>query len=192
MAAPTLSSSKRETINQLKAKLQDAWLRGKEQRIEVGKLLLELRSRAKHGEWGNLLAEFGIPASTAADYMVEASRQIHGIRVFDHGEIKDAEAEAMGQAVSAATAQVNGDTPPEPPAAPAVASLEPAEPELDLHTRVKGPVLFCTAEQKDAYKAAKRENKDRVYEIFYNAFLEAIGEPQDVRAEEVRDEALAA
>jgi hypothetical protein len=44
--------------------------------------------------------------------------------------------------------------------------------QLDYHVRVKGPVLFCTSEQKDAYKVAKRESKDRVYEIFYNAFLE--------------------
>ena len=177
--------AKADTINELKAKLKDAWLRGKAQRIEIGTLLIELRTQAEHGEWGKLLAELGIPASTATDYMVEASRQIHGIRVFDKGEIKDAEAEEMQQAVEAAAAEVNGDTPPEPPpAAPAQSSVTP---ELDDHNRVKGPVLFCTSDQKDAYKAAKCENKDRVYEIFYNAFLEVIGEQ-----EEVRDEALAA
>jgi hypothetical protein len=181
-----------EKINELKAKLKDAWLRGKEQRIEVGKLLLELRAQAEHGEWGKLLAELGIPASTASDYMVEASRQIHGIRVFDHGDVKDAEAEEMGQAVSAANAAVNGDTPLEPPPAAPSVQPQPPTPELDLHSRVKGPVLFCTLEQKDAYKAAKRESKDRVYEIFYNAFLEVIGEQQDARQQEVGDEALAA
>jgi hypothetical protein len=179
---------KQDTINQLKAKLKDAWLRGKSQRIEIGTLLIELRSQAAHGEWGKLLAELGIPASTATDYMVEASRQIHGIRVFDKGEIKDVEAEQMQQAVDEAAAEVSGGTPPEPaavtPIAPAQSSVSP---ELTDHNRVNGPVLFCTADQKDAYKAAKRENKDRVYEIFYNAFLEVIGEQ-----EEVRDEALAA
>lgn len=179
--------AKADTINELKAKLKDAWLRGKAQRIEIGTLLIELRTQAEHGEWGKLLAELGIPASTATDYMVEASRQIHGIRVFDKGEIKDAEAEEMQHAVEAATAEVNGDTPPEPPPATAMATPQPPAPELDYHARVKGPVLFCTSEQKDAYQEAKRENKDRVYEIFYNAFLEAIGEQ-----EEVRDEALAA
>jgi len=183
--------SKQDTLNQLKAKLKDAWLRGKAQRIEIGSLLLDLRQQAEHGEWGKLLAELGIPPSTAADYMVEASRQIHGIRVFDHGEIKDTEAEEMQQAVDAAAAEVSCTTPPEPPATPAPIPAPP-EPELDLHTRVKGPVMFCTPEQKDAYKTAKRENKERVYEIFYNAFLEVIGEQPDVRQEEVRDEALAA
>ncbi len=184
--------AKADTINQLKAKLKDAWLRGKAQRIEIGTLLLELRAQAKHGEWGKLLAEVGIPAGTATDYMVEASRQIHGIRVFDEGEIKDAEAEEMQHAVEAAAAEVSGDTPPEPPPATAMASPQPPAPELDYHARVKGPVLYCTAEQKDAYKAAKRENKDRVYEIFYNAFLDVIGEQQEVRPEEAFDEALAA
>lgn len=189
--------AKRDIINQLKAKLKDAWLRGKAQRVEIGTLLIELRSQAEHGEWGKLLAELGIPASTAADYMVEASRQIHGIRVFDKGEITDPEAEEMQHAVEAAAAEVNGDTPPEPPPAAAMPSPQPSVLELDYHIRVKGPVLLCTAEQKDAYKAAKRENKDRVYEIFYNAFLEVIGEQEQVREEEVpqeevRDEALAA
>src|SRR5258708_6745230 len=80
-------ATKAETIKQLKAKLKDAWLRGKEQRIEIGTLLLELRQQAEHGEWGKVLAELGIPASTAADYMMEASRQIHGIRVFENGEL---------------------------------------------------------------------------------------------------------
>jgi hypothetical protein len=183
--------SKQLTINQLKAKLQDAWSRGKAHRIEIGTLLLALRNKAKHGEWGKLLAELGIPATTASDYMTEASREIHGIRVFDHGEYKDAEAEEMQQAVNAAAAEVDDATPPEPRATPAPTPAPP-QPELDLHTRVKGPVLFCTSAQKDAYKTAKRENKERVYEIFYNAFLEVIGEQQDVRQEEVRDEALAA
>src|SRR6266849_5170741 len=167
MATPN-PSSKQDTLNQLKAKLKDAWLRGKAQRIEIGSLLLDLRQQAEHGEWGKLLAELGIPATTASDYMVEASRQIHGIRVFDHGEIKDTEAEEMQKAVDAAAAEVNGDTSLEPPATPAPTAAPP-EPELDFHTRVKGPVLFCTAEQKAAYKPAKGENKERVYEIFYNA-----------------------
>jgi len=71
-----------DTVSELKTKLKDAWLRGAAQRIEIGTLLLALRSKAKHGTWGDLLADVGIPASTAADYMTEASRQIHGIREF--------------------------------------------------------------------------------------------------------------
>jgi len=168
------------TIDQLKDKLKEAWLRGKAQRIEIGTLLLELRAQAEHGDWGSLLAEVGIPASTARDYMTEASREIHGFRVFENGRLtfKDAEAEEMQEAVNVATAEV-ADAPPELRPAPA--------PGLDFHARVKGPVLYCTADQKDAYEAAKRESKDRVYEIFHNALLEVIGEQ-----EEVRDEAVAA
>ncbi len=182
-------ATKTETIEKLKEKLKDAWLRGKEQRIEIGTLLLELRKQAQHGDWGKWLAELGMPATTAADYMVEASRQIHGIRVF--GAKPDPEAEEMEQAVDQAAAQVKGNsTPPEPTLPPTIPIAQPqrVKPELDMHNRVKGPVLICTAEQKDAYKEAKKENKDRVYEIFYNAFLEVIG----VQQEEVANETLAA
>ena len=121
-------ATKQETLKQLKVKLKDAWLRGKEQRIEIGTLLLDLRVQAEHGEWGTFLAELSIPATTASDYMVEASRQIHGIRVFDKGEIKDVEAEQMQQAVDAAAAQVKGDNPPDPPSPIAVLSPTPPKP----------------------------------------------------------------
>jgi hypothetical protein len=182
---------KKDVITQLKAKLKDAWLRGKEQRIEIGTLLLELRKQAEHGDWGKWLAELGMPATTAADYMVEASRHIHGIRVF--GAKPDPEAKEMEQAVNQAAAQVKAEsTPPDPTPPSPIPIARPipklVRPQLDMHNRVKGPVLICTAEQKDAYKEAKKENKDRVYEIFYNAFLEVIGE----RQEEVANETLAA
>lgn len=167
-------ATKNETVNQLKVKLADAWLRGKEQRIEIGTLLLELRAEAEHGDWGNWLKELCIPASTAADYMQEASRQIHGIRVFENNAVRDAEGEEIQQAVAAAIAAVNGEEPPPPKSTPI---------ELPDRLRVKGPVLHVTAEQKDAWKTAKREDKDRVYAIFHKAFLEVIGESEEVSRE---------
>jgi hypothetical protein len=182
--------TKPDAINQLKAKLKEAWLRGKEQRIEIGTLLLELREQAEHGEWGKLLAELGIPASTAADYMVEASRQIHGIRVI--GNVADPDAEAIEKAVNAAMVQVeqvaSGADPvttsaPIEPSAPAPIPIKPKKPkppELDEHVRVSSPVLFCSADQKAAYKAAKKEDKARVYFIFHKALLEVIGEQEEV------------
>jgi hypothetical protein len=174
-----MTMNTQETLAQLKQKLKDAWVRGKEQRIEIGTLLLELRKKAKHGTWGQLLAEVGIPAQTAGDYMVEASRQIHGIRVFENGELTtqpDPEAVEMEQAVNAATALVNGEAPVPP---------QP-KPQLAEHNRVKGPVLFCTAPQKEAYESAKKQNKERVYQLFFNALMEVIGE------QEVANESLAA
>jgi len=176
--------STQDTIHQIKTKLADAWLRGQAQRIEIGTLLLELRAKAEHGDWGKWMAELGIPASTAADYMQEASRQIHGIRVFVNGAVKDDEAAQMQQAVATAAAAVNGDNFPEPPVPP---QPERAVIELSEHVRVSGPVLFCSADQKAAYKAAKKDDPERVRAIFQNALLAVIGEQ-----EEVRDEALAA
>lgn len=161
------------TLAQLKAKLKDAWVRGKEQRIEIGTLLLELRAKARHGTWGPLLAEIGIPATTAGDYMVEASRQIHGIRRFENGEVTtqpDPEALQMETAVGEAKDLVE----------------EKTSPQLTEHNRVKGPVLFCSAAQKEAFEAAKKADKDRVYNIFYDAFMLVIAE------QEVADEAIAA
>src|SRR5258707_1172190 len=133
--------SKQDKIDKIKLKLKDAWLRGKAQRIEVGSLLLELRKEVEHGEWGKLLIELGIPTSTAADYMQEASRQIYGIRKFENGEVKDAEEEQMQLLVAAATAEVNQVAPPIP-----IESKKPPEAkvELDDHNRVKGPALYCT------------------------------------------------
>jgi hypothetical protein len=166
-----------DTVAELKTKLKDAWLRGTAQRIEIGTLLLALRSKAKHGTWGDLLAEVGIPASTAADYMTEASRQIHGIRKFENGDVTvtsvDAETEEIENAVKQAREQLNQS------------KAEP-KPQLQEHNRVKSPVLFCTAAQKEQYQAAKTVDAARVYKIFYAALLQVIGE------EEVADEAIAA
>jgi len=175
---------KKEMIDQLKCKLKDAWLRGKAQRIEIGTLLLELRKEVEHGEWGKVLAELKIPTTTAADYIQEASRQIHGFRKFEGGKVVvDSEAAEMQHAVASAAAEVARDNSPEPPAnhkpAPVI--------ELSEHVRVKGPVLFCSADQKAAFKAAKKENPARVYSIFQKALLESIG-----GQEEVSDETLAA
>jgi len=159
------------TVAQLKVKLKDAWVRGKEQRIEIGTLLLELRAKAKHGTWGPLLAEVGIPATTAGDYMLEASRQIHGIRVFENGEVitqSDPEAAEMETAVEAATVEV---------------TEKQSTPQLEERNRVKGPVLFCSVTQKEAFEAAKKENKDRVYQIFFNALMEVIGGEQEAANE---------
>ncbi|MBZ5645336.1 MAG: hypothetical protein LAO19_21455 [Acidobacteriia bacterium] len=196
------------TIAELKAKLKDAWLRGREQRIEIGTLLLELREHAAHGTWGKLLAEIGIPASTAVDYMIEASRQIHGIRIFGKApapkpidvegqEIEQAvnlamaevEAVGNGNATSPATVLGKGEDPsgnPPPPITGVQAKPKRVEPQLELNNRVKGPVLFCTAAQKEQYEAAKKKDRERVYRLFYNALMEAIAET------EASDEALAA
>lgn len=168
--------AKQDTVNQIKAKLKEAWVRGKEWRIEVGTLLLELRAEAEHGEWGKLLAELGIPNSTAVDHMTEASRHIYGIRKFD-GSAPDPEAVEIEQAVETAAAEVAA-VPTPTPASVIV---------LDEHTKVKGPVLHCTAEQRAAYKAAAKSDKDRVYRIFHAALMEVIGQQ-----EEVCDEAVAA
>jgi hypothetical protein len=180
-------ATQQETITQLKVKLKDAWVRGKEQRIEIGTLLLELRAQAEHGEWGKLLAELGIPATTAADYMVEASRQIHGIRVI--GKVADPDAEAIEKAINAAMAQVEqvaGGSGPEPLAPVPIRKPKEQQVELEDHIKVKGPVLYCNAEQKAAYKRARKSDKDRVYAIFHAALMQVIGE------KEVCDETLAA
>jgi hypothetical protein len=179
--------TKMETIKHLKIKLKDAWLRGREQRIEIGTLLIELRAQAAHGEWGDLLTELGIPASTAADYMVEASRQFHGSRVF--ALQVDPEVSEMEQAVNAANALVKGNANTEEPPPPIpIAQPKPIKPQLEMHNRVRGPVLYCTAEQKEVFQAVKRENKERVYETFYDALMNVICE----KLEEVTNETLAA
>jgi hypothetical protein len=181
--------TKQNTIAELKAKLKDAWLRGRDQRIEIGTLLLELRTQAEHGTWGKLLTEIGIPATTAADYMTEASRAIHGIRGIELQP--DPEARDMEAAVNAATVLVKRDGPSDdsPPPIP-IAQPKPkrVKPQLEQHNRIKGPVLYVTAEQKEAYRTAKKEDQGRVYQIFYGAFLEVVGEPR----EEVASETLAA
>ncbi|MBZ5698676.1 MAG: hypothetical protein LAN18_09035 [Acidobacteriia bacterium] len=181
-------SAKQNTIAELKAKLRDAWLRGKDQRVEIGTLLLALRAQAEHGTWGKLLAEIGIPATTAADYMVEASRQIHGIRVF--GPQPDPEAQEMEEALNAATVLVKGAGPSDDSLSPIpIAQPKPkrAKPQLEQRSRVRGPVLYCTATQKEAYQAAKKEYKERVYQTFYDALMVVIAEQQ----EEAADETLA-
>jgi hypothetical protein len=91
------------------------------------------------------MAELSIPATTAADYKQEASRQIHGIRVFENGAVKDDEAAQMQHAVATAAAEVNGDNPPDPPP-----PSKPAVIELSEQVRVSGPVLFCSADQARA------------------------------------------
>jgi hypothetical protein len=184
----TVNVLRTQKIAELKSKLQVAWIRGKEQRIEIGTLLLQLRVQAEHGEWGILLAELGIPASTASDYMIEADRQFHESRRFDPQP--DAEAKEMEQAVEAATALVNGQRPsddPPPPIPFAQPRVEP-NPQLEMHNRVRGPVLYCTAEQKEVFQAVKRENKERVYEMFYDALMNVICE----KLEEETNETLAA
>jgi hypothetical protein len=175
--------AKSDTINHLKTKLKDAWVRGKEQRIEIGTLLLELRGQAEHGEFGKILAEIGMPATTAADYMVEASRQIHGIRVI--GKPADPDADAIEAAVNKATAEVgqvvSGDYNPVPPSAPVpIKTKKPKLPELAERNRVKSPVLHCTADQKAAYKRIRKADADRVYAIFHAALMQVIGEQEEV------------
>jgi len=186
--------AKNEIVEQLKVKLKDAWVRGKEQRIEIGTLLIELRAQAEHGEWGKLLVELGIPAGTARDYMVEASRQIHGIRVFGKAPDPkpiDVEAEELERAINQAMAQVeevgNGNTPTPISEPKPQANCKQSEVQLAERNKVKGPVLHCTADQKDAYRAARKADYERVYRIFHAALMEVIGEQ-----EEVCDEAVAA
>jgi hypothetical protein len=181
--------SKTQTISNLKTKLAGAWLRGKEQRIEIGKLLLELREHAKHGEWGKWMAELQIPCSTAIDYMTEASREKHGTRRFEGGQVvTDPDEQQMRTLVSEQTALVEADREPEQ-------NRETAEPIiLEDRTRVLGPVLYCSANQREAYKAAKKADVVRVYCIFHKALLEVIdvAEPTDDQTGEVASAILAA
>jgi hypothetical protein len=184
---------KTQTISNLKTKLAAAWLRGKEQRVEIGKLLLELREHAKHGDWGKWMAELNIPCSTANDYMLEAQREIHGIRKFKDGQAAiDSEEQHMQRLVGEHAALVESSRAAE-------SRTEPQHPPvLEDRTKVSGPTLHCTAAQREAYINAKHEDKDRVYYIFHKALLEVIGEiepsPLDsVEAEQgVADAPLAA
>lgn len=56
----------------LKSQVQQAWVRGKEHRLQTGRLLLELRQALSvkgHGTFCQSLAELGIRRSTARDYI---------------------------------------------------------------------------------------------------------------------------
>lgn len=172
------SNDKEQLIGEIKAKLADYWVRGREQRIYIGGLLLELEGYVEHGQWGPTLAELKIPPSTARDYMAEARAEFGPVSV----PAQDQEEEVLQQLVTEHEAEV--------------AATQAKEPiVLEDVTQVLGPVLHCTADQRNAYKAAKREDKHRVYFIFHKALLEVIGEVEPtplVADEEVFDAPLAA
>lgn len=174
-----------ETLEQLKAKLRAVWVRGRQWRLEVGHLLLHLRRLAPYGQWGPMLAELGIKDSTAWDYMAEAFEEITGSRVFPQPtDEDDPEAQQMRLAVTEAQAAV--DTIGRPPRATRSSHRNRHKVELADHVKLRGPVLYCSADQKDRYAEERAANPDRVYRIFHQALMEVIHQ------EEADDEALAA
>lgn len=72
----------RAQVAALKSQVQQAWLCGKEYRLQTGKLLEELRDALSvkgHGTFGATLVELGIKRSTARDY-INLYRESRGLQ----------------------------------------------------------------------------------------------------------------
>src|SRR6185437_15860809 len=72
----------RAQVAALKNQVQQAWLHGKEYRLQTGKLLEDLRDALSvkgHGTFGATLVELGIKRSTARDY-INLYRESRGLQ----------------------------------------------------------------------------------------------------------------
>lgn len=147
------------TLDQLREKFRACWVRGSEWRFEVGELLHQIKEKCEHGEWGTFLDEFGLARSTADDYVR---------RYLDQAEITvprqfnetapDPEAEERKQLIEAEKKKREGK--------------KPAHHSSQLHVRIKD----LEPEQLAMYREAKKENPERVTDIWLQAFLSVIGD----------------
>ena len=171
-----------EAVKDLTARLKKSWQRGKAARLDTGKLLLQLQYEAEYGTWQEILAELGIPRSTAHDYVTEAEKemQMSGIRTLRGRPVK-----VLEEGESLCKVNYEGDPEHKAFSIPATDLDQvgvPPPPPKPEEPSVKGPAIKCTAEQKEAFKAALKNEKERVHDIFFRAFLEAIGEEERAAA----------
>jgi hypothetical protein len=147
------------TLEQLREKFRVCWVRGSEWRFEVGELLHQIKKRCEHGEWGAFLDEFGLARSTADDYIrrYRDEADITVPRQFNEAE-PDPEAEERKRQIEEEKKKREGK--------------KPTHHATQLHVRIKD----LTPDQLALYRAERKENPDRVKDIWMRAFLSVIGE----------------
>ena len=145
------------TLDELRCKFREAWVRGTQWRLEVGELLYKIKRRCAHGEWGAFLNEYELARSTADDYVrrYEDEAQIAVPRQFSLPE-PDPQADQRDEAIAEEKEKRQGK--------------RPTHHQSELHVRVKGVKPY----QLDLYREERTENRERVEAIWHRAFLEII------------------
>jgi hypothetical protein len=174
------------TFQQVKEKLQSVFAHGKAWRIEVGTLLLTLRTLAEYGQWGPMLAELGISDSTCSDYMLEAKKEITGFRGFQEPanseafalfpSADDPEALEIEAAIASAISDVESiGGRPQRATRSSHKNRTRDHIVLENHVCIR-PTLYVSGDEKDWYNAAWETNQDHVHTILVSALRNAMAE----------------
>ena len=152
-----------DTLDQLREKFRAWWVRGSAWRLEVGELLYRIKEKADHGEWGAFLDEFDLARSTADDYVRRymEQRDITEPRQFDVPNPErgpDPEADQRKAEIEVEQAKRKGK--------------KATHHATELHVRVKNLEPL----QLGMYRDERKENPDRVTDIWLRAFFEIIGQ----------------
>jgi len=151
-----------ETLEQLRNKFRDCWMRGTEWRLEVGELLYNIKRRCAHGEWGDFLGEYELARSTADDYVrrYEDAADITVPRQFVAEPEPDDQADQRKEQIKTEEAKRVGK--------------KPSHHSNELHVRVKA----LPPDLMERYREERKENRERVDEIWRSAFFQIIGVEQ--------------
>lgn len=160
-----------ETLEQLRDKFRACWMRGNEWRLEVGELLYKIKLGCAHGEWGDFLAEYDLARSTADDYVrrYEDAAEIAAPRQFNEPE-PDPQAEERHEQIAEEKKMREGK--------------KPSYHATELHVRIKD----LKPHQMDLYREERKENPERVKEIWHQAFLDVIGVQEVAKPEQAEQD----
>jgi hypothetical protein len=180
-------------IDEIKAKLQTCYTRGREWRLEMGKLLYLLAVKCKESklrEWTHIVTEeLGLRRQTAYDYRNEYMEE-NGIALEpeQREDVPNPKAEQVAAAVAAEQAQRDGRDVVD------ASTCKAPTPTLEsLYVKVTLPKLKVSSDQKARYLELKRADPMRMYSMFKDLFESLVGPPleQAVEEETVNADAIA-
>jgi len=154
-----------ETVEQLRDKFHTCWVRGTQWRLEVGELLYKIKAKCEYSEWGDFLKEYDIARSTADDYVrrYKDEAELTEVRQFDEPNPEpkpDPQAEERKQDIEIEKYKRKGKRPEHNP------------------TQVQVRIRSLLPHQTAVYWEERKENRERVEEIWRAAFFQIIGAEQ--------------
>jgi hypothetical protein len=146
------------SLESLRQKFHAIWLRGSDWRYDVGEVLSQIKEKCEYGQWGDFLAEYDLPRSSADDYIrsYKDNAQITETRQFEEPNPElapDPEADERKAAIAAEKERRKD------------------KPRQHHPTEVRVRLKDLRPDQTSEYWQERAADPDRVDKIWFQAFL---------------------
>jgi hypothetical protein len=159
---PDLGNSEPQpTLEDLKLKFVEIWVRGAAWRLEFGEILFQIKQRCDHGQWGEFLKENDLPRSTADDYIRQYKNHA-GITETRQNDTANPEPKPDSEA-EPRTAQIAEEQ----------VKRQGRKPTFHPH-ELRPKLKNLATEDLELYQIARKQNPNRVDVIWLAAFYEVI------------------